>query len=283
MGLTQAARTHASVDSVMRLSHARSRDAALVSQSNWPPGRTKWAPGRLPIGLATAISGSCARSGRHTPCTARKVPHGSTPSARLCDMTTVADVLSKHGLAASEDEVATRLDALLSAPGPDSMVGMSAADLKYLNAFGGVFQVSDDELVGLTARSAARVAADAAQTLDRTAVAELLGITPSRVSHQVAEGKLYSYPGTGARPMFPSWQFTFPAGISAGLATVLPHLAAVLAAIPEGAHPTAVRSFMTTPIEDLAVDGPMSPREWLRQGGAPDIVAALAATLGEQV
>ena len=56
------------------------------------------------------------------------------------------------------------------------------------------------------------------------------------------------------------------------------------AALPSGSHPVAVRTFMTTPSEELSVHGEaLSPRDWLVGGGDPKDVAGLAATLGEQV
>jgi len=58
----------------------------------------------------------------------------------------------------------------------------------------------------------------------------------------------------------------------------------VITAFPDGAHPVAVRTFMTIPTPDLSVQGTaLSPRDWLRGGGDPVQVVALAGTLGDQV
>ncbi len=117
---------------------------------------------------------------------------------------------------------------------------------------------------------------EAAESLSRTQVAQLLGVDESRVSHRVREGSLYSYPGASERRRYPSWQFAH--------ARPLPHLADVLAHVPTGTHPVTLRSFMTTPDDALLLDGaPASPIEWLAAGGSPEPVAALATTLGEQV
>lgn len=197
--------------------------------------------------------------------------------------TAVEAVLRRHGYAISEDTLAAHLDVLLSGPHPGSVgIDMSAVDAAYLTEYSGVRDASDAALAALDARSAGRVAAEAGRSLTRNDVAALLGVDPSRVSHQVTAGTLYTYAGRNGRPVFPDWQF-----ITAAVPTkivVLPHLAAVVAAIPIGSHPVAVRAFMTTANSDLAVQGMvLAPREWLRTGGDPTDVTDLAVTLGEQV
>ena len=202
-------------------------------------------------------------------------------------MTTVVAVLRRHGYAMSEQTLAAHLDALLSAPQQDNVgIDMSATDAAYLAQYSGVQDASDADLAALDARSAGRAAAEAGRGLSRNDAAALLDVDPSRVSHQITSGRLYSYPGSHGRPVFPDWQFTTRTGApdSSAKVVVLPHLGAVIAAIPAGSHPVAVRTFMTTPNKDLAVQGTaLSPREWLRGGGDPADVVGLAVTLGEQV
>jgi len=205
-------------------------------------------------------------------------------------MTAVEDVLRRHGYSMSEQTLADQLDALLSIPDPESVgIDMSFADSAYLAHYSGVDESSDAHLAAMDARSAARATAEAGRGLTRNEVAALLSIDPSRVSHQIAAGRLYSYPGSQGRPVFPDWQFitvTNNRGIShpAPTTSVLPHLAAVIAAFPAGSHPVAVRTFITTPSPDLSVRGhAQSPREWLGGGGDPAAVVGLAVTLGEQV
>jgi hypothetical protein len=51
-------------------------------------------------------------------------------------------------------------------------------------------------------------------------------------------------------------------------------------ALPPDLHPVAVWAFLNAPSEDLPVDDrPASPLEWLRSGGSPDPVAAIAREL----
>ena len=198
---------------------------------------------------------------------------------------TVEAVLRRHGYEMSEETLAENLDALLTEPPAGRVaIDMSATDAAYLVEYSCVRSSSDAELAALDARSAGRAAAEAGRTLTRSQVAQLLDVAPSRVSHQVAGGRLFSYHGGNGKPLFPDWQFTGSGGAGATGTRVVPHLGPVIAAIPDGSHPIAVRTFMTTPSSDLMVQGnKLSPLEWLAGGGDPSDVADLAVTLGEQV
>ena len=112
-------------------------------------------------------------------------------------MTTVVAVLRRHGYAMSEQTLAAHLDALLSAPQQDNVgIDMSATDAAYLAQYSGVQDASDADLAALDARSAGRAAAEAGRGLSRNDAAALLDVDPSRVSHQITSGRLYSYPGS---------------------------------------------------------------------------------------
>ena len=180
-------------------------------------------------------------------------------------------------------------DALLSEPNTTgAAIDMSSADASFIVEYAGVQSASSADLAALDARSLGRAAAEAARTLSRGDVARLLDVDPSRVSHQATAGQLFSYPGSSGRPVFPDWQFTAtgatPRGSDNPNVVVVPRLAAVLAALPANSHPVAVRTFMTTPSQDLSVHGEaLSPRDWLVGGGSPTDVTALAGALGEQV
>jgi hypothetical protein len=191
-------------------------------------------------------------------------------------MTSVAEVLHELGYASTEAQVADALAVLLRPSQLDSGVELTAADQGYLRAHSGVSEPTGQQLTELDARSAALAAAQAAGTLSRTDVAERLAIDPSRVSHQTTAGDLYAYKLTRGRPVYPDWQFQGK--------QVIPHLREVLAAVPARTHPVALYTFMTTPDSALLVgDRPLSPRQWLDAGGAPEPVRELAQTLGELV
>jgi hypothetical protein len=205
-------------------------------------------------------------------------------------MSLLESVLRRHGYVLSEASFADHLDALLSSQLSDrTVIDISTGDAAFLAEYSGVQPASEDDLARLDARSVSRAAAEAARTMGRGDVARMLGVDPSRISHQVAAGRLYSYSGGSGRPVFPDWQFTTirPAAAqqdAAPTVAVIPHLATVVAAFPAGSHPIAVRTFMTTPNQDLQLQGSaLSPRDWLVDGGDPTVVAGLAATLGEQV
>ena len=205
-------------------------------------------------------------------------------------MTTVEEVLRRHGYTTTEDDIAQRLDILLTGERrADTALDLTSIEQDFLGGHGGVEPVTDRQLADLDARSNARLTAEATMSLSRSQIAELLEVVPSRISHQVAAGKLYSYLGSGRRPMFPDWQITVAgAGLadrSTSKAHLVPHLPDVIQAMPADAHPVAVRAFMTTPTQSLTSGdgGAMSPVEWLFSGGGAGPIAEMAATLGEQV
>lgn len=191
-------------------------------------------------------------------------------------MTSVQAVLREHDLTVGESLVAAELRVLLETRRAGGTDTLTAEEESFLADRGGVSAASKHKLERLDARSAARAVLEAAESLSRAQVAQLLGIDESRVSHRLREGSLYSYPGASGRRRYPSWQFAH--------GQALPHLGDVLTQVPAGTHPVTLRGFMTTPDDALRMDGaPVSPVEWLAAGGSAEPVAALAATLGEQV
>ena len=191
-------------------------------------------------------------------------------------MTTLADALREHDIAATESQVVAEFRALLGPKRSRGHSSLTVGEEQFLLEHGGVPAASPQQLQDLTSRSSARALAEAADSLSRTETAELLGTDVTRVSHRTREGALYSYVGASRRRRYPGWQFVD--------GTVLPHLREVVAALPDGLHPVTVRSFFTTPDDALLLgDEPVSPAQWLACGGAPDPVAALARTAGEQV
>ena len=103
-------------------------------------------------------------------------------------------------------------------------------------------------------------------------VAQVLSIDAARVRRRQAKGDLYAFVA-GGKHRYPRWQFT---GDPAR--PVLPGLAALVQGLPADMHPASVQGFMTTPQEDLRVDGiGMTPVDWLLRGGDPQ---ALLEILG---
>ena len=119
--------------------------------------------------------------------------------------------------------------------------------------------------------TAARYAAILADSEDVADVAARLGVTRARIRQRAAERTLLAI-REDDEWRFPRAQFADRAPIRG--------LPAVSLAIPPDLHPVAVWSFLREPIADLALnERPASPLEWLRSGGSPDPVAAIAREL----
>lgn len=119
--------------------------------------------------------------------------------------------------------------------------------------------------------TAARYAAILADSADVAEVAERLGVTRARIRQRAAERTLLAI-REDDEWRFPRGQFAEAAPIRG--------LPAVSLALPSDLHPVAVWSFLTEPSTDLPIDDqPASPLDWLRSGGSPDPVAAIAREL----
>ncbi|MHA7817544.1 MAG: hypothetical protein ACX93N_13780 [Pseudohaliea sp.] len=127
------------------------------------------------------------------------------------------------------------------------------------------------------ARNVAVVAGEFAQMvatgLSQRAVADLLGVSTSRIRQKLEARELYAVRASGGR-VCPRFQF--------GPKGALPGLEAVLRAIRPDAHPVAVQRFFMDVHPDLeseTLDHALSPHEWLMTGHPPEAVAALASEL----
>jgi len=169
---------------------------------------------------------------------------------------------------------------------PERHLALSVEDSELLRQHSGVREATPRELARLAARTAARDARERQHTRSLPKVAGLLDVSEREVTGMTAAGELYSYTPAGGSLRFPSWQFAY--------GRMLPHLREVVAAIPAGSHPTAVRTVMTTPSPDLVdavpIDHPIqplipvirrSPADWLSGGGSlAPVMALLAAYAG---
>ena len=119
--------------------------------------------------------------------------------------------------------------------------------------------------------AAARYAALLADSDDVAGVAERLGVTRARVRQRAGERTLLAI-REDDEWRFPRAQFADDAPIRG--------LPAVSVALPPDLHPVAMWTFLNEPSTDLAIgDRPASPLDWLRSGGSPDPVAAIAREL----
>ena len=119
--------------------------------------------------------------------------------------------------------------------------------------------------------TAARYAALLADSEGVNEVAERLGVTRARVRQRALERTLLAV-REGDEWRFPRAQFADAAPIRG--------LPAVTTALPRDLHPVAAWRFLIQPTSDLELEGrAVSPIDWLRSGGAPEPVVALAREL----
>lgn len=184
-------------------------------------------------------------------------------------------VLTRAGLRVSAaDFLAMIEDAArkLSPPDPDPSHYFSPRQRAAMTDAGLDLSPRTGEEADARARTVAAQTVLAESALTAGEAARTLGVDPSRVRHKLAAGRLSGWKDQHGWRL-PAWQFTGDG--------VLPGLAAVLASVPADQPPLVVASFMTTPQDDLVLDGrPATPRQWLLAGGPGEPVAALAATLG---
>jgi hypothetical protein len=158
-------------------------------------------------------------------------------------------------------------------PAAGDPVSAFAADEATILEEGGLdlapMRPSEPDVVLQTAMSLALISAKAASAAE---VAAALAVSRARVRQRAVERTLYAV-RVDDEWRFPRWQFD-----EAG--RPLPGVASVIPAIPRGVHPVAVSRFMSEPSPDLEVlDERVSPLEWLRSGGDPEPVVAIAREL----
>ncbi|MED5811267.1 hypothetical protein VST63_02740 [Mycolicibacterium sp. 050232] len=138
------------------------------------------------------------------------------------------------------------------------------------------FAEDHDALITTGTEIAGHVAHLAVTAFTADEVAAGLGVGASRVRQKRLAGELWAIPD-GQTWLFPVLQFeTDPNG---GPTRQIRGLDQVFKALPADLHPVAVAGFLRTPQPDLFHDRPLTPVEWLRDGGdVAQAVAAAAAT-----
>lgn len=128
---------------------------------------------------------------------------------------------------------------------------------------------SDPDIAARTAASLVLMEARAA-TVEEVAAA--LNVSRARIRQRALERSLYAL-REGDEWRFPRWQFD-------DHGRPIPGIARVVSELPRGVHPVAVWRFLSEPIPDLEIsDQAVSPLQWLRGGGDPEPVAAIAREL----
>jgi hypothetical protein len=121
-----------------------------------------------------------------------------------------------------------------------------------------------DAFVAASTEIAGRRAHLAVTAFRADEVATGLGVSASRVRQKRLAGDLWAIPD-GKSWVFPVLQFE--TGDNGGPTRQVRGLDQVFKALPADLHPVAVAGFLRTPQLDLFHGRPMTPVEWLRDGG----------------
>lgn len=154
---------------------------------------------------------------------------------------------------------------------------LTEAEASFLQAHGGV-RDNREALVRATVSSRVRAEAVGRGHLTVDETADLLGVSASRIRHRIGEGSIYAYPssGRGTTRRIPSWQFDGGAPI--------PHLASVLAGLPEDYRPSEILDFVqNAEVDDPARNATVPLWTWLRDGGDPQPARELATALRDVI
>lgn len=189
---------------------------------------------------------------------------------------TVAGFAKSAGVKVDERLIVDALEVLraqgwLASSGRSAAEPLPRSDADFLDAHGGV---KDNREALLQERVAARLRRQrlVEDTLNVDQVADLLGVSTSRVRHRISDGSLYCFPseGRGVARRIPAWQFE--------QGDAIPHLAHVLAGLPDDFSPVEVRDFAVNAKVDHPTRGTQVPLlQWLLDGGDPAPAVELAA------
>lgn len=150
------------------------------------------------------------------------------------------------------------------------MSALSADELAFLQAHSGATP-NPQALAEARIANAVNEENELSDALTVREVADLLGVSPSRVRHWLADGSLYAYKsqGRGTERKLPRWQFHH--------GDVIPHLGEVLNALPDNDAPLGVKAFfLNARVEHPTSEENYSVRDWLLGGQDPAEAIALA-------
>jgi hypothetical protein len=167
----------------------------------------------------------------------------------------------------SAEELTSALDTL--PPIRPDAASLSANEAALYDAAD--FVESEQAYARVTLEAAGHTARLLSTAYSAREVADLLGVTDSRVRQRRGDRTLWAIEDGGGW-VFPSLQFEDAVGRRGQIR----HLDQVLPAIPTDLHPLAVARLLTTAQPDLIVDGQqVSPLQWLRDGGDVEVVRAI--------
>lgn len=190
-------------------------------------------------------------------------------------MATIEQVLQHFNVELSESDLAESLAAALGRVPGAASTAVTSSDQAYLATYGGAEIADQIDNWSAVKEHAQRIDSAVNQTLGALArtlsieqAAASIGVDRSRISHRISAGQLYALT-IGGRRRIPAWQIHH--------GHELPGLAAVIAAIEPGMHPSAIEGVMRTPQDEL---GDQTPITHLAAGGNAAVVAGLISELG---
>lgn len=237
---------------------ANGKEMTDISRSLLPIYSTLWCLGFAPLRILAAIP----------------IPASNHSALQLSD--TVRAPAWNYVLMQRSEASRTAFVAALSAiPAPAPQAAeLSAGDARLLDAAG---LIEDSEGASCAeARTAERISQLVQTALTVDEVATGLGITTTQVQQIRLERRLWGI-SDGNSWIFPVSQFNV--GDNSRRLHVISGLDLVFAALPEDLHPLAIEGFLVTPQPGLFTDRPMTPLQWLHNGGPiADAVAVASAT-----
>ncbi len=183
---------------------------------------------------------------------------------------TLAELVEPYGL--TVDEFTDQLRGELAAHVQADPRALTAAERGVLQSIGVAPADLDAPLAaGDVVTTAAHVLAATADMLTTDAMAHALDRSESRVRGAIADGSLAAV-RVGRTWRLPAWQ------MEAG--RPIPHLRKIIVAKPDDVSWALVGRVMTSPTDELYVDGhAVSPRTWLLDGGDPRSVVSIISML----
>lgn len=179
----------------------------------------------------------------------------------------------------NEEEFAAALEEFADRAGPLAVVDVrpveyfGEAQQSTLRKLGASLQPLRADELGPIAGLAAAHAEVVSRSTTVSALANRLGVDPSRVRQRIYARFLYAFKHRGGW-LIPNFQLEPN--------SVIPGVEAVVWKLSPRLHPVAVSRWFTTPNSDLTLDDEeVSPIAWLSSGGQPDRVAALAGSIDE--
>jgi hypothetical protein len=172
--------------------------------------------------------------------------------------TGLEELITEH-FGVSVEELTSALDTL--PPIRPDAASLSESEAALYDAAD--FAKDEHAYARVTLEAAGRTARVLSRAYSAHEVADLLGVSDSRVRQRRGERTLWAIEDGGGW-VFPALQFEDVDGRRRQVR----HLDQVLPTIPADIHPLAVARLLTTAQPDLVSDGqPVSPLQWLRDGG----------------